>query len=144
MPFKESELNQNSVYQSTAQNMNTQDPVALKKTYSHLVLGDRIQCKRANLKDPPPPESLTHNNKCSYHWFVHYISTSVCFFEKPPLHFFFNKRCSGHLCKEITDLGSELDSITSDSGSPGSGSRSSPFPPPSVVECISCWTGLGL
>ena len=63
MPFKESELNQNSVYQSTAQNMNTQDPVALKKTYSHLVLGDRIQCKRANSKDPPDEKKHTSNNK---------------------------------------------------------------------------------
>ena len=65
MPFKESELNQNSVYQSTAQNMNTQDQVALKKTYSHLVLGDQIQSNRANSKDPP--ESLTQNNKCINH-----------------------------------------------------------------------------
>ena len=133
MPFKESELNQNSVYQSTAQNMNTQDPVALKKTYSHLVLGDRIQCKRANSKDPP--ESLTHNNTCSYLWICTLVAQFVSLRNLYPSSY---KKCSGHLCTEITDLGSELDSITCDSGSPGSGSRSSPFPPPSVVECISC------
>ena len=120
MPFKESELNQNSVYQSTAQNMNTQDQVALKKTNSHLVLGDQIQSNRANSKDPP--ESLTQNNKCSYH--CSSLAQSTSLWNLFPSF----KKCSGHLCTEITDLGSELDSITSDSGSPGSGSRSSPLP----------------